>query len=96
MYVVIYRKDNETDYMCSLKDNWKDVLCEFLHDICGFDNEDLIDLYKKSIAMATLPDAIRLMYVFNGQNVVIRDIFVGMRQVDMSQNNDAARENLDL
>ena len=88
MYLILYRKDKKMDYTSNFKDSWKDVLCDFMREIGQVDNEDLIDLYKKSIAMLTLPDAIRLMYVFNGKDVTIADIFTGMQQVNIGQNED--------
>lgn len=88
MYLIIYRKDGKMDYLATLKDNWKDALCDFMRGIGEVDNEDLIDLYKKSIAMLTLPDAIRLMYIFNGKDVIIADIFTGMQKVNTSLGED--------
>lgn len=85
LYLIIYRKDGKMDYLATLKDNWKDALCEFMHDIVRMDNNNLIDLYKKSITTLALPDAIQLMYVFSGKNITIADIFTGMQGLDSAE-----------
>lgn len=89
MYLFIYRKYNESgDYlgvMSSGKGNWKEALIEFMGAAGGQEDEDILLLYAKSLSELTLKEGIRLMYLLNGVEVTILDMFESACRIDFGQ-----------
>ena len=89
MYLFVYRKYNEKgDYlgiMTTNQDNWKDALVEFMKTAGGQEDDDILKLYAKTMNVLTLKEGIRLMYLLNGVEVAILDMFENARRTDFGQ-----------
>lgn len=89
MYLFVYRKYNEKgDYlgvMTTNEDNWKDALVKFMRTVGGQEDDDILKLYEKAMGVMTLKEGIRLMYLLNGVNVTILDMFENARRTDFGQ-----------
>ena len=104
MYVFVYRKyDPKGDnlgIMSSQKDNWKDALVDFMGTAGGQENDDILGLYTKALDVMSLKEGIRLMYLLNGVEVTILDMFENARRTDFGQASkaflDSSWENHDL
>lgn len=100
MYMIIYQKDGQLNYIQGLRSNWEDTLYDFIYIVGEQKDEKILYVFKKSISNLSLPDAIQLMYFLNGDKVKIVDIFANARRVDFGQAPmtflDSSWENHDL
>ena len=89
MYIFVYRKyDPDGDrlgIMASSCDNWKDALSEFMITAGENNDEDTQNLYSKCMGTLTLKESIRLMYLLNGIDVTILDMYEGASRVNFGQ-----------
>lgn len=95
MYVFVYRKktaENRNDNLSvalSYKDNWKDALCDYIkyknNRVLGENDLDILKLFKKALSNLSLNEAIQLMYLVYGDNLILLDMFDNLRRVDFGQ-----------
>lgn len=95
MYMFIYRKktaENRNDNLSialSHKDNWKDALCDYIKykddRVLGENDLDILKLFKKALSNLSLNEAIQLMYLVYGDDVILLDMFDNVRRVDFGQ-----------
>ena len=95
MYMFIYRKktaENRNDNLSivlSHKDNWKDALCDYIKykddRVLGKNDLDILKLFKKALSNLSLNEAIQLMYLVYGDDLILLDMFDNVRRVDFGQ-----------
>lgn len=96
MYMFIYRKKtaerNRNDNLSialSYADNWKDALCDYIkyRDDRKMDesDSDILKLFKKALSNLQLNEAIQLMYLVYGDDLILLDMFDNVRRVNFGQ-----------
>lgn len=96
MYMFVYRKKtaerNKNDNLSivlSHKDNWKDALCDYIKykddRKLGESDLDTLKLFKKALSNLSLNEAIQLMYLVYGDDLILLDMFDNVRRVDFGQ-----------
>lgn len=95
MYMFVYRKktaENRNDNLSialSHKDNWKDALCDYIKykddRVLGENDLDTLKLFKKALSNLSLNEAIQLMYLVYGDDLILLDMFDNVRRVDFGQ-----------
>lgn len=95
MCMFIYRKktaENRNDNLSiafSHKDNWKDALCDYIKykddRVLGENDLDILKLFKKALSNLSLNEAIQLMYLVYGDDLILLDMFDNVRRVNFGQ-----------
>lgn len=95
MYMFIYRKktaENRNDNLSivlSHKDNWKDALCDYIKykddRVLGENDLNTLKLFKKALSNLSLNEAIQLMYLVYGDDLILLDMFDNVRRVNFGQ-----------
>lgn len=95
MYMFVYRKktaENRNDNLSivlSHKDNWKDALCDYIKykddRVLGENDLNTLKLFKKALSNLSLNEAIQLMYLVYGDDLILLDMFDNVRRVNFGQ-----------
>lgn len=96
MYMFIYRKktaernrNDNLSIVLSHKDNWKDALCDYIKykddRTLGESDLDTLKLFKKALSNLSLNEAIQLMYLVYGDDLILLDMFDNVQRVDFGQ-----------
>lgn len=96
MYMFVYRKktaerniNDNLGIVLSHKDNWKDALCDYIKykddRVLGENDLDILKLFKKALSNLSLNEAIQLMYLVYGDDLILLDMFDNVRRVDFGQ-----------
>lgn len=96
MYMFIYRKktaernrNDNLSIVLSHKDNWKDALCDYIKykddRTLGESDLDTLKLFKKALSNLSLNEAIQLMYLVYGDDLILLDMFNNVQRVDFGQ-----------
>lgn len=96
MYMFVYGKktaernrNDNLSIVLSHKDNWKDALCDYIKykddRVLGENDLDILKLFKKALSNLSLNEAIQLMYLIYGDDLILLDMFDNVRRINFGQ-----------